>query len=1030
MTLITTEDLPYPGIPTADVQAADPGMKAYAEAIQPWLDENPGVKLEQITFDVYDQEALLVAISGGTAPSFYPADVLGDWNEELILATEKSGLAADVTDQVAQNDLEAKLADYCLAIWKTKEVAGRHYALPYGYNCGDGIHYRIDLIKAAGLEEPTVDWTWEDLRKLAKALTTDEIKGIGMQTWGLAQPLVAEGWGYKVLRNRLPAPETSWNWKWDFTTSGEEWAERIAWFRSMMFEDQSILADIAMEDDEIDAQFIQGTVAMANNNSTYHTRSPSPSVELSMSRAADELGKPIEEVFGYVPHPIGNNGFNATSWGQLDTMALNPDLDPTALDKAASLHIYMMGPGFVSQKKAAYEQTNDLRYVWTEGDITPLYKPSELEGIPGTPEEAWGEGIHEECAYVANRPLMPWPHWFIPPQAEAGPSETPMDDARDRWFLDSSEPDIMADLKQMEETMNQQAAEIHLRDPGRPVHCRGESVLRCSGRVLGSELARVLHQRVQAVVRLAGGSRPGVTSQAPVARRPAPTSVGDAAMASAQAEATLVGPGVRADETATPFPARAGAAARNRLVRPAGGLVSVVLGLVPAGRRVLDQLHQRPHPRSPIAFTGLESYVRMWHDPLAMQAFRVTALYAGLTILLTFVVPDHRRHPADGDAAARHSLDDAALVHPAQRDRQHARLPLHVQHPVRHLSVGGDRDSPFTAAAIPQQRRPGQLLDRLSRAPLLRPRVDLHGDAARDPPLVLRGGRDRRRGFLAQDLDDLDPAAAPRHLDAAHLRGHRQLAGLRAATDHDRGRPGGASRTVVLYLYTLLQELRFADATVLGVYLFLGRDGHRVVYRLLVNDDPDAPTRRMVQSRRPRPPRHDSALGATSTADEAQRRKPREGLSMLLPSGRSATGASAPRLVGHRGHSSASAFSSTWCRSTSCSSPVSRAPPRCSIFRRPGFPRNRRSPAWRLAVDLNYRDNLVALRLLDRPLYVFFVNSVFIATFTLAIGIPITSFAAYANSKLQRGAIARWSFIFFIGTLMMPTALTLIPSYS
>ena len=60
--------------------------------------------------------------------------------------------------------------------------------------------------------------------------------------------------------------------------------------------------------------------------------------------------------------------------------------------------------------------------------------------------------------YVANRPLMPWPHWFIPPQAEAGPSDTPMEDARDRWFLDSSEPDIMADLKQLEETMNQQAA--------------------------------------------------------------------------------------------------------------------------------------------------------------------------------------------------------------------------------------------------------------------------------------------------------------------------------------------------------------------------------------------------------------------------------------------------------------------------------------------------------------------------------------------------------------------------------------------
>src|SRR3954447_7979319 len=48
VTLITAQDLPYPGLPSADVQAADPGMKAYAEAVQPWFDENPGVKLEQI----------------------------------------------------------------------------------------------------------------------------------------------------------------------------------------------------------------------------------------------------------------------------------------------------------------------------------------------------------------------------------------------------------------------------------------------------------------------------------------------------------------------------------------------------------------------------------------------------------------------------------------------------------------------------------------------------------------------------------------------------------------------------------------------------------------------------------------------------------------------------------------------------------------------------------------------------------------------------------------------------------------------
>jgi multiple sugar transport system permease protein len=85
--------------------------------------------------------------------------------------------------------------------------------------------------------------------------------------------------------------------------------------------------------------------------------------------------------------------------------------------------------------------------------------------------------------------------------------------------------------------------------------------------------------------------------------------------------------------------------------------------------------------------------------------------------------------------------------------------------------------------------------------------------------------------------------------------------------------------------------------------------------------------------------------------------------------------------------------------------------------------------AWRLVFHLATGDPTLAAILPGGALYVYFVNSVFIAAFTLVLGIPITSFAAYANSKLQRGPIARWSFIFFIGTLMMPTALTLIPSF-
>ena len=80
-----------------------------------------------------------------------------------------------------------------------------------------------------------------------------------MHTWGLEPPARLPKGGATSSCATGCRPRKSWNWKWDFTSSAEEWAERIAWYRSMMFEDQSVLADVAMEDDEIDAQFIQGT---------------------------------------------------------------------------------------------------------------------------------------------------------------------------------------------------------------------------------------------------------------------------------------------------------------------------------------------------------------------------------------------------------------------------------------------------------------------------------------------------------------------------------------------------------------------------------------------------------------------------------------------------------------------------------------------------------------------------------------------------------------------------------------------------
>ena len=110
-------------------------------------------------------------------------------------------------------------------------------------------------------------------------------------------------------------------------------------------------------------------------------------------------------------------------------------------------------------------------------------------------------------------------------------------------------------------------------------------------------------------------------------------------MASAQAEATLVGPGARADETAVAVPRQS---RRRRLetglfVLPAV-LFQLCWGWYPLVAAFLISF-TNARIRGAVEFTGLESYSRMWHDPLTVQAFRVTAIYAALTIILTFVVP-------------------------------------------------------------------------------------------------------------------------------------------------------------------------------------------------------------------------------------------------------------------------------------------------------------------------------------------------------------------------------------------------------
>jgi len=56
---------------------------------------------------------------------------------------------------------------------------GKTYGIPKDFNTL-GLVYNKDLFKAAGVAEPTNDWTWTDLQTAAKKLTSGSVVGLSL----------------------------------------------------------------------------------------------------------------------------------------------------------------------------------------------------------------------------------------------------------------------------------------------------------------------------------------------------------------------------------------------------------------------------------------------------------------------------------------------------------------------------------------------------------------------------------------------------------------------------------------------------------------------------------------------------------------------------------------------------------------------------------------------------------------------------------------------------------------------------------
>ncbi|WP_165368267.1 ABC transporter substrate-binding protein [Phytoactinopolyspora endophytica] len=448
---------PFDVMPSAEVQEENPVKKAYAEALQTWLDDNPGVTVEQVATDIWDQQALTTALSGGTAPAMFPGNVLGGWNVAATKSAFAQGLAADTTELLESYDMDSKLADYAKPIWSTWQVNGAYYGVPNYFGAGNGIYFRRDLIAELGLQEPQPGWTWSEFRELARALTDGDRKGAAFQSTALHVRLIADGW---LELSKLPDPESAWNWRWDYTTThADTWTRAIEDFRAMVFEDESILSDVAFEDGDTRNAFAQGRAAMIISNSGFFTADPNDTSNPGPSNLAESLGMPLEEVVGWIQHPRGEHGRFGDTQAFMTVMSFSPDLSEEALDKAVSLHDWMIfGQGWEIEREVLWEETQSLQSVFN--DPAPVHGRTEVEGVPGDLVEAWGEQYMQAVEDASALPLPPNEGNYLPVEETAGPALTAEEDMESRWSFERGNVDIAADLANLEQTRNTQAADF------------------------------------------------------------------------------------------------------------------------------------------------------------------------------------------------------------------------------------------------------------------------------------------------------------------------------------------------------------------------------------------------------------------------------------------------------------------------------------------------------------------------------------------------------------------------------------------
>jgi multiple sugar transport system substrate-binding protein len=135
--------------------------------------DNPDilVKYEPITEEYWAK--IMTMVTAGTEPDIYYMDIF-----QFPFYAEKAVLMP-IDDLMATTSTEK--ADFIDTLINAFSHDGKVYGIPKDFNTL-GLFYNKGIFSEAGLDEPTDDWTWDDLKGAAAALTKadENVYGVGV----------------------------------------------------------------------------------------------------------------------------------------------------------------------------------------------------------------------------------------------------------------------------------------------------------------------------------------------------------------------------------------------------------------------------------------------------------------------------------------------------------------------------------------------------------------------------------------------------------------------------------------------------------------------------------------------------------------------------------------------------------------------------------------------------------------------------------------------------------------------------------